>query len=74
MNTGKTGAVGSAGPSAPSKGAGELASVLLEIKQMSPEHLDRIGQSIKDFHTWREEFEKSQRDAELAQETELVFV
>lgn len=66
MKTGSQ-AVGSAGPSAPSKGAGELAGLLAEVKSMTPEHLRKIEAQVAEFHSAQEASEKAQADAEEAQ-------
>ena len=73
MSTGNPGAVGNAAMSAPSKGAGELASLLAEVKSMTPEHLRKIEAQVAEFHLAQEAAEKAQRDAEQAQrEAELA--
>ncbi len=63
MKTGTPGAVGSAGPS-PSRAAADFATLLGEIRRLSPERLKDIERTIKNFHVAREEATKLLQQAD----------
>jgi len=56
------------GVSAPSHEAGQLAATLLEIREMSPEHLARIESAALAYHAEKESSDKRAKEVQEARD------